>query len=618
METTGAGANKINIGLLFTALFGVFILSGLFALFISTRSWHWTVRATILIASGLPFLLVDAGELTLVLLVSQFQVFLAIQYERARRSNLKRSGEAEPDRLFFVPSFKLADLCLAIAIASAIMALLSQAIRMDFPELVHLAGVGTAIGIWSLSGIALVYWKFPWRKKAGLALLAMSATLVWAAYDDPRFGQGGQFDALVFWLIFLLVIASIELLMFWIYRRSVFSTGATDSRPAKTIGAKVVPAMATLALVIIALGFAGPTIACFVWLMMPPQLPQPGQGIVENQPNGFAELSEAGSEFSKSPYLSTSVPINPGQLLRDEVAACSKTFEKIDLALSRGTITCFDLTALNPEKDTLLEAEMMDSFQDIRNVARALSLKARQEIHDGNYDEAMNDGLRCVRATQSLNDCILVAHLVGIACEGIGSDPISLAIEHATSAKLKEAAQTLREIEADSTPLQQIIANDSYYMWSLHDWKMRLFWGAHQMKPGSPQSEQIVAARARRDAIRGQLRVAIALELHKREQGDYPDELENLVPVYLDEVPEDPFSLDTPRKSLRYKRINKGQYKLYSISLDRVDQGGEAATTGWIEGDLNHAANVRQNEEDYRRNVEEREQAEKENSGDLN
>lgn len=111
----------------------------------------------------------------------------------------------------------------------------------------------------------------------------------------------------------------------------------------------------------------------------------------------------------------------------------------------------------------------------------------------------------------------MVAHLVGIACEGIISPAISLAIEKATTAKLQEAAKTLEEIDAESLPLEQILAIDDYCVWRLSDWKMRLFYRKLQPRSGSLQSD-LFAIRARRDAVRAQLRTAIALELDRRDQ----------------------------------------------------------------------------------------------------
>ena len=69
--------------------------------------------------------------------------------------------------------------------------------------------------------------------------------------------------------------------------------------------------------------------------------------------------------------------------------------------------------------------------------------------------------------------------------------------------------------------------------------------------------------------------VAIALELYRRENGDWPTELEQLTPALLPEVPPDRFD----GEPLRY-RLVKGRPVLYSLGIDRDDDGGQMASEG--------------------------------------
>lgn len=68
------------------------------------------------------------------------------------------------------------------------------------------------------------------------------------------------------------------------------------------------------------------------------------------------------------------------------------------------------------------------------------------------------------------------------------------------------------------------------------------------------------------------LAAALALRAYRLDQGAYPGELSDLVPDYLDSIPQDPFAGDAP---LRY-RIDGDRYVLYSIGPDGVDDGGTA------------------------------------------
>ena len=66
------------------------------------------------------------------------------------------------------------------------------------------------------------------------------------------------------------------------------------------------------------------------------------------------------------------------------------------------------------------------------------------------------------------------------------------------------------------------------------------------------------------------IRVALALAVHKAEQGAYPASLAALAPGYIKAVPADRFS----GEPLRYRREDGG-YVLYSVGVDLDDDGGE-------------------------------------------
>ena len=73
-----------------------------------------------------------------------------------------------------------------------------------------------------------------------------------------------------------------------------------------------------------------------------------------------------------------------------------------------------------------------------------------------------------------------------------------------------------------------------------------------------------------RAAIRLELsRLAVALERHRLDRGEYPETLDALVPTYAKRIPSDPFS----GKPLVYSRQPEG-YVLYSIGPNNKDDGG--------------------------------------------
>lgn len=73
-------------------------------------------------------------------------------------------------------------------------------------------------------------------------------------------------------------------------------------------------------------------------------------------------------------------------------------------------------------------------------------------------------------------------------------------------------------------------------------------------------------------------RAAVAVEQYRLAKGGLPNNLSELVPEYLTEIPEDPFD----GEPLRYRQT-PGGYTVYSIGQDRQDDDGKE---GWRDGDI--------------------------------
>lgn len=75
------------------------------------------------------------------------------------------------------------------------------------------------------------------------------------------------------------------------------------------------------------------------------------------------------------------------------------------------------------------------------------------------------------------------------------------------------------------------------------------------------------------------VRIALALELHRRTTGTYPADLKALVPAVLPALPDDPFS----RRPFCYAKKGK-DYLLYSVGANLIDDGGVYKVTVFDEG----------------------------------
>ncbi len=85
-----------------------------------------------------------------------------------------------------------------------------------------------------------------------------------------------------------------------------------------------------------------------------------------------------------------------------------------------------------------------------------------------------------------------------------------------------------------------------------------------------PATGAALDAAARGNATNDAAVTAIAIERYRRKHGQIPDELAQLVPEFLPQVPIDPFD----GKPLRYV-VRDDEYLLYCVGRDGVDDGGE-------------------------------------------
>lgn len=80
------------------------------------------------------------------------------------------------------------------------------------------------------------------------------------------------------------------------------------------------------------------------------------------------------------------------------------------------------------------------------------------------------------------------------------------------------------------------------------------------------------------DLLVSATQVLLALRAYKKKTGKYPSSLDELVPRYIEKVPEDPFD----GKPLRYSAEKK---VVYSVGMDLVDSGGVEGKRGTQTGD---------------------------------
>jgi hypothetical protein len=95
------------------------------------------------------------------------------------------------------------------------------------------------------------------------------------------------------------------------------------------------------------------------------------------------------------------------------------------------------------------------------------------------------------------------------------------------------------------------------------------------------ETEEVFDRVTETHALQRVTEVALALRLYRKENGRYPENLQQLVPKYLPSVPIDPYD----GRPLRYRKLAKG-FKVWSVGGNCKDDGGIKVRDWWRKGDL--------------------------------
>lgn len=580
--------------------FGIWVLYGLLALWISSRRWHWSVRIAILMTSVAPILAIEAPDLMLMLLASNLVIFGPVAYVAGRATKeLDDSRDAQP----FV-RWSVTDLLLGTALAAGMISLLN--VDLAGQDVLRLTAIvfGVVVGVSQLIGIAIGRSQFRWRvwlaALMGLGLLVV----LWYAFingtDAVQFTiAGGALAGSTSVPLVSVAVVIAHLVFYYHARLRAIESGKDDSRLRTRLSNLFVVTMwwgSVLGMTFIAL-LAG---ALYCELLCKYEDTQPVA--VTEGTNGYHALVDAGEAFSKSQIFDGPVDFLPGTTVRQEIQAYASTFDAVEEALGQPLLVSDRKGKLDPIDPF---SGYMDGMMHMRSIARALRVKSRQALDDGDADTALAEATRCMKLRMPLSRSqLMVGELIGIAVEGIGADAAYAALKDASVDALETSLQVLQELEALPIDFSAIQDKEQKLLWQKGNWKYRLaILSAHE-----DSNDLITLVLKRSVACRRQLMLAICLELDRRETVELPKSLDELVPKYLEQVPEDPFGLEKAQ-AIKYRRDqNDDGYTLYSIGTDGEDNGGvlDPEYQYWeAEGsDINFAERCRVNREEFLRDAQ--------------
>jgi hypothetical protein len=118
--------------------------------------------------------------------------------------------------------------------------------------------------------------------------------------------------------------------------------------------------------------------------------------------------------------------------------------------------------------------------------------------------------------------------------------------------------------------------------WTVTLGKREISWGRYPLAEVSIDTYDPLLDRVTdTHALQRVTMTALALRLYRKENGRYPENLQQLVPKYLPSVPIDPYD----GKPLRYRKLAKG-FKVWSVGGNRKDDGGVKVRDWQRKGDL--------------------------------
>lgn len=216
---------------------------------------------------------------------------------------------------------------------------------------------------------------------------------------------------------------------------------------------------------------------------------------------------------------------------------------------------------------------MSTDLPSLRQIAQLLAAEGRLAELDGRLDDAARSYLDAIHFGNEISRSgFVINRLVGIACSAIGSVSLGKLAPQLGCDQLKPIIAELDKLDQTSVTWDEVRRAESIFM--SHELRKRpnpfimipQWWQARKTIQSSEAIHLRAIARLRL------LQAELALRCYRAEQGAPPAQLPQLVPQYLQRLPQDPFS----QQPLVY-RVQGTNWLLYSIGPDRKDDSGVPA-----------------------------------------
>ncbi|TWT85844.1 hypothetical protein Pla123a_06510 [Posidoniimonas polymericola] len=435
--------------LLFTTLTSV----GLIAAWAATSTRHWFVRTMAFLAVASLPLLIPAYEMFVAFVLQGLVVALGVQAWRWRRRDRADRGGSR---------FALRDALLAVVPLAWVLAAFAAQEEFVFLDLLSPAMVGFAFGLTTLLAL--------WASRGGLqrwslALLGtvivavplaffeqtlpeVRETLEWT-YDgeqkilDALLVSTNSFDVHLEWLVVSIGVAVAVAVLTKLCFLGTPGTYRSSSR--LRLGTGVALALLTVA----------PLLYMLARLTHRTPIPE----CTLPDPNGFEDYLQAASALPASPTVDTwafDVDTATTPQLQAVVAEVDQALELVRSGVTKDVFRRLTYT---------MEDLDVPDFGGLRTLSRGFAASGRLHEKQGRLSDAVDDYLTVLDYGCSLTrGGLMVDTLIGIACSGMGVEPLRELKHSAPRERLGDIVERLEAAELRVDAIDQIMLRDK--VWS--------------------------------------------------------------------------------------------------------------------------------------------------------
>ncbi|MBN2295398.1 MAG: hypothetical protein JXM70_23405 [Pirellulales bacterium] len=520
---------------------------------------HWAIRCCVLLGMILLLFLIPAHELVVMYLIQSIMVIVVLFFWKTFRK------QADGSRLRW--QFSLRDILLLTFLTAVVLEAASSAHpgswTIDKIGFRLLSGALLAMATLLACGLAFSkrrLWRSVWLSVLTMVFGAATFTHYYDKVPYPN-------DPFAIGCITVVTAAWILLAKYANFRSTILD--ATTKRYSTEVCWKNYFAQwACFGWAVLTLFILIPTAGTLYFMATPPPIPD----VAMPEPNGYKTLVRIGKELQK---ISTPDPDIPGsattQTLTTFERECGPLLNQAREALQQ---ECRVPVVLD---ETYFKSHAMtnNTLYYLASSFIAQGTAAQMKGDNTKATECYIDVVRMGKASDR-GRVLTFFSTKGSDCEFTGIFHLHKLHTSLSNEQLTNLSTTLRSLQKPDEPLDSIIAREEIAYHYIFGWNGRLYLMLYKMTGFDPHfltkndfKQRLVYYRI--------LLIEIALRQYEEKYHEYPEKLDELIPEFLEELPDEPYGANGFVYRLNAaKPGTKGKpaFEIYSPGPNHRDEGG--------------------------------------------